>query len=40
MTLSSSEAEYVALSQVAKNIKFIYMILTSMGVNVELPIIV
>ena len=40
VTLSSSEAEYVALSEVAKNIKFIYMILESMGIMVELPIIV
>ena len=40
VTLSSSEAEYVALSEVAKNIKFIYMILESMGIKVELPIIV
>ena len=40
VTLSSSEAEYVALSEVAKNIKFIYMILESMGIKVQLPIIV
>ena len=40
VTLSSSEAEYVALSEVAKNVKFIYMILTSMGIIVDLPIIV
>jgi len=40
ITLSSSEAEYVALSEAAKNIKFIYMILESMGIKVEIPIIV
>ena len=30
----------MALSEVAKNIKFIYMILESMGIKVEIPIIV
>jgi hypothetical protein len=40
VTLSSSEAEYVALSEAAKEIKFVYQILRSMGVNVKLPIIV
>jgi len=40
VTLSSSEAEYVALAEVAKNIKFIYMNLIFMGIDVELPIVV
>ena len=40
VTLSSSEAEYVAFSEAAKNIKFIYMILQDMGIRVELPIVV
>ena len=38
VTLSSSEAEYVALSEAAKEIKFIYQLLRSMGVEVNLPI--
>jgi len=38
VTLSSSEAEYVALSEAAKEIKFIWMILKSMGFDVKSPI--
>ncbi len=38
VTLSSSEAEYVALSEAAKEIKFVYQI--SMGMKVETPIVV
>ena len=38
ITLSSSEAEYVALSEAAKEIKFIYQLLQSIGIEVELPI--
>ena len=38
VTLSSSEAEYVALSEAAKVIKFVYQLLTGMGMNVKLPI--
>ena len=38
--LSSTEAEYVALAEVTKEIKFIYQILISMGIRVPLPIIV
>ena len=38
--LSSTEAEYVALAEVTKEIKFIYQILISMGICVPLPIIV
>lgn len=40
VTLSSSEAEYVALSEAAKEIKFVYQVLLSMGIKVETPIIV
>ena len=39
-TLSSTEAEYVALSEAAKDIKFVYQVLCDMGVKVELPIVV
>ena len=40
VTLSSTEAEYVALSEAAKEIKFLYQVLESLGVKVTLPIIV
>ena len=40
VALSSSEAEYVALSEAAKEIKFIYQVLISIGFKVKLPIIV
>jgi len=40
VTLSSSEAEYVALSEAAKEIKFVYQVLMSMGIEVKTPIIV
>ena len=40
VTLSSSEAEYVAISEAVKEIKFIYYLLQGIGINVELPIIV
>ena len=40
VTLSSTEAEFVALSEAAKEIKFIVQILESMKMKVELPIIV
>lgn len=40
IALSSSEAEYYALSEAAKDIKFTYMLMTNMGLKVELPIIV
>jgi hypothetical protein len=39
VTLSSSEAELMALSEATKEIKFIYEILTSMKIKVKLPII-
>ena len=38
--LSSSEAEYVALLEAAKEIKFVYQLLIGMGMKVKLPIVV
>ena len=38
VTLSSSEAEYVALSEATKEIKFVYQLLQSIGIDIELPI--
>ena len=40
ITLSSSEAEYVSLSEAAKEIKFVYQLVTSLGLKVKTPIIV
>ena len=40
VALSSSEAEYVALSEAAKEVKFIYQVLISLNFMVKLPIIV
>mmetsp|Transcript_11623 Transcript_11623/g.16576 ORF Transcript_11623/g.16576 Transcript_11623/m.16576 type:complete len:154 (-) Transcript_11623:47-508(-) len=40
VALSSTEAEYVALSEAVKEIIFVYQILVSMGIKVEHPIIV
>ena len=40
VTLSSSEAEYVAMSEAVKEIRFIYYLLKSMCIEVQLPIIV
>ena len=40
MTLSSSEVEYVALSEAAKEIKFVAQLLESMGIKVKKPIVV
>ena len=40
VTLSSGESEYVALSEAAKEVKFVSMLLTSMGIKVKYPIIV
>ena len=39
-TLSSTEAEYVAISEAVKEIKFMYYLLRDIGFDVELPIIV
>ena len=38
IALSSSEAEYYALSEAAKDVKFVHMLLTTMGLKVNLPI--
>ena len=40
MTLSSSEAEYVALSEAAKDVKFVVQLLKTIGVQVKLPVII
>jgi len=40
VTLSSCEAEFVALSEAAKEIKFIVQVLLSIGIPVKLPVIV
>jgi hypothetical protein len=40
ITLSSTEAEYVAMWECAREIKFVHQLLTSMGVKVVLPIVV
>jgi hypothetical protein len=40
VTLSSSEAEYVAMSEAVKEVKFIYYLLHDISIEVELPIIV
>jgi hypothetical protein len=40
VTLSSSEAEYVAMSKAVKEVKFIYYLLRDVGNEVKLPIIV
>ena len=38
VTLSSTEAEYVALSEAAKEVKFVYQLMTEIGIEVKLPI--
>jgi hypothetical protein len=40
VTLSSSEAEYVAMSEAVKEVEFIYYLLRDIDIEVELPIIV
>jgi hypothetical protein len=40
VALSSTEAEYYAISETAKEIKFIFQILESIGIRIKLPIIV
>ena len=40
VTLSSSEAEFVALSEAVKEIRFIFQVLRSMGIEVKTPIVV
>ena len=39
VTLSSSEAELMALSEATKEIRFIYELLISMKINVKIPIV-
>jgi hypothetical protein len=38
VTLSSSKAKYVAISEVVKEIKFIYYLLREIGIEFKLPI--
>ena len=38
--LSSNEAEFMAMSEAAKEVKFVYQVLKSMGIPVRLPIII
>ena len=40
VTLSSTEAEFVALSEAAKEVRFVYQVLESVGIKVKLPIVV
>jgi hypothetical protein len=40
VTLSSTEAEYIAMSECAKEIKFVHQLLTSMGIKLDSPIVV
>jgi membrane-bound inhibitor of C-type lysozyme len=40
VTLSSTEAEYIAMSECAKEINFVHQLLTSMGIKLDLPIVV
>jgi ketol-acid reductoisomerase len=40
VTLFSSEAEYVAMSEAVKEIRFIYFILCDIGIEVELQVVV
>ena len=40
VTLSSTEAEYVAMSEIAKEIIFTKQLLETMGIKIELPIII
>jgi hypothetical protein len=39
LALSSSEAEYYGMSEAAKDVKFVAMILEAIGIEIELPII-
>jgi hypothetical protein len=38
VTLSSSKAEYVTISEAVKELKFIYYLLREIGIEVNLPI--
>ena len=39
ISLSLSEAEYYALSEAAKEIAFVYQLMSTMGIETELPIV-
>jgi hypothetical protein len=38
ITLSSSEAEYFAMSEAAKDVRFIAMVLELLGIKVQIPV--
>ena len=40
VSLSSTEAEYIALSETAKEVRFVYQVLESIGFKVKLPIVI
>ncbi len=40
VTLSLSEAKFVALSEAVKEVKFVVQVLQSIGIEVELPVVV
>jgi len=40
VTLSSSEAKFIMLSEAAKEVKFIVQVLLSIRIDIELPVIV
>jgi hypothetical protein len=40
VTLSSTEAEYVAISEAVKELKFMYYLLSDLHIKVNLPIVV
>jgi hypothetical protein len=40
VTLSSSKAEYVAMSDAVNDIRFVYFILKDIGIEAKLPIVV
>jgi hypothetical protein len=40
VTISSTEAEYVAISEAVKELKFIYYLLSDLHIKVNLPIVV
>ena len=39
VSLSSSEAKYIALSEAAKEVKYVYQVLLSMGIELRSPVI-
>ena len=38
--LSSSEAEFISLSETAKEVSFVYQVMKSMGIELKLPIVI